>query len=221
MSETGANPSPADMKILLILCHPDKSSFNHAIAESSEKILKSLGHSIFYHDLYADGFDPVLRTEEIRRKASFDEMVQRQSRELAESDGIAVCHPNWWGGPPALLKGWIDRVFQIGVAYEFVGEEFEKKKQAPLLTGKRACVLATSDDPYSESSTALEVFWKEAVFGYCGVEQTVVRLFCGVRDSNIRTRRSWLKQTDHLLQDLFPSESGPGFQEKKRAESLS
>ena len=108
------------MKILLILGHPTKKSFNHAIAETTASKLRENGHEVIYHDLYAEKFDPLIFGGEIPKDAELDPLIEKHCREISEADGIIIVHPNWWGQPPAILKGYIDRVIRAGVAYEFL-----------------------------------------------------------------------------------------------------
>ena len=117
------------MKISLILAHPNKNSFNHAIANTALDALKMEGHTVFFHDLYQEGFDPVLPSDEIEKGTNLPSNIKKYCNELIESEGIIIVHPNWWGQPPALLKGWVDRVFRPGIAYEFL--EGDKGEGAP------------------------------------------------------------------------------------------
>ena len=133
------------MNVMIVLCHPRKESFNHATAERVRRTLLASGYDAGWHDLYRDEFDPVLREEELRSRFSFDENVQRYWQELERSEGLVIVHPDWWGQPPALLKGWVDRVFRPGIAYEHEGEEFADKQRRGLLAGKKGLVLCTTD----------------------------------------------------------------------------
>ncbi len=102
------------MFISLILAHPDKSSFNHAIARTAVDELQKKGHYVYFHDLYEEGFDPVLQGGEIVKGAKLPSLVENHCREIARAKGIIIVHPNWWGQPPAILKGWVDRVIRPG-----------------------------------------------------------------------------------------------------------
>ena len=104
------------MKVLVILGHPQPESFNHAIADTAVAALENDGHEVIYHDLQAEGFDPILPGQEIARDGLMDRVVMAHCDQLAATDGVVIVHPNWWGQPPAVLKGWIDRVFRPGVA---------------------------------------------------------------------------------------------------------
>ena len=107
------------MHALLVVAHPSPDSFSHALAHAAREALVEREFAVDSHDLYAEGFDPVQRTGEAGNTASADALVERHCAELARADLVVVCHPNWWGQPPAILKGWIDRVFRLGTAYGY------------------------------------------------------------------------------------------------------
>jgi putative NADPH-quinone reductase len=133
------------MNILIILGHPDNKSFNHAIAETCRDRLTDNGHSVLLHDLYKEEFNSILNASEIPKHSQIDDKIKKHCTDLVNSDGIIVIHPNWWGQPPAIMKGWIDRVFRPGIAYEF--EEGDSGEGVPkgLLKAKVALVFNTSN----------------------------------------------------------------------------
>ena len=102
------------MNILVILGHPRKESFCHAIGGAVREALAANGHTVVFHDLYEEHFDPVLPHHEIPKDAAVCDAVQKHCDEIKNADGIVIIHPNWWGQPPAILKGWIDRVIRPG-----------------------------------------------------------------------------------------------------------
>lgn len=108
------------MTIVVILAHPDEGSFNHAIARTVVDRLAAVGHAVVVHDLYREGFEAVLPGGEIPREAPLPPVIAHHCEEIAAADGIVIVHPNWWGMPPAILKGWVDRVIRPGVAYAFL-----------------------------------------------------------------------------------------------------
>lgn len=181
------------MEALVVLCHPEPRSFNHAVAERACAALAGAGHRVHFHDLYAERFDPVLAASELRRGYSLEPEVQAHGNELESSAGLVVVHPEWWGGPPAVLKGWVDRVFRPGLAYELEGEEFMSKHKRGLLAGKRALVFATTEATEKEGSAALDLFWREAVFAYCGFDANEVHLLRGLRERSAAERAAWLE----------------------------
>jgi NAD(P)H dehydrogenase (quinone) len=194
------------VRILLILCHPQAGSFNHAVAERARETLIRAGHRVIYHDLYQEGFDPVLTAAEHRRGVSFDEQVVRHVKELEASGGLVFVHPEWWGQPPALLKGWLDRVLRPGVAYEPADEELPGKAAAPLLGGKAALVLATRDA--GARSGLLERVWLEGVFAFCGIRAADCQVLHDLRRLGPAERLAWLDQVSRALLGLFPPPQG-------------
>ena len=108
------------MNIVVVLGHPDTGSFNHAMAKTDVEALQRRGHSVILHDLYAEGFDPLLPAGEIPEGALLGAVIAQHCAEITTADGIVIVHPNWWGQPPAILKGWVDRVFRPGLAYRFL-----------------------------------------------------------------------------------------------------
>ena len=143
------------MRILIILGHPDPKSFNHAIASSVYDTLRNDGHQVTLHDLYAEAFDPLLPVQEIHERGTIPAVIQKHCEDLRSADGIVIVHPNWWGQPPAILKGWIDRVFRPGVAYRF--EEGDSGEGIPigLLKAKAVVVLNTSNTPDATRAKSL------------------------------------------------------------------
>jgi putative NADPH-quinone reductase len=190
--------------VLVILCHPLPGSFNHAVAARVVSTLSDLGHAVRFHDLYREGFEPVLSAEELRRGTSFDEAVLAHTDELSRCGGIVVVHPDWWGLPPALLKGWVDRVFRPGVAYELEGEEFLRKRKSALLGGKKALVFATTEASQDEDPGLIEGFWREAVFRYCGIEESACLVLRNLHHLEQGERTAWLETVAETVESWFP-----------------
>ena len=191
------------MKVLVVLGHQRQGSFCHAIASAAIEELKASGHEVVYHDLYAERFDPILPDDQILKTAAVDPVVQRHCDEVRAADGYVIVHPNWWAMPPAILKGWIDRVLRQGVAYEFGpgGAIVEH------LAGKRALVLTTSNTPRDAELTIfgdpLENLWKTCIFGFCGVKDFLRRNFESIVMSTPEQRAAWLAETRRLVCEYF------------------
>lgn len=196
------------MDILVVLGHPRPGSFNHAIADVVLNALRDSGHCAVFHDLCREGFDPALPAKEMLERGPVAEVVARHCRELAAADGIVVVHPNWWGQPPAVLKGWVDRVFRPGVAYRFVGEDGGEGVPIGLLRARRALVLNTSNTSAPRESQTfgdpLERIWKHCIFGLCGVPEVHRRTFGIVVTSTAAQRQAWLREVQALVQECFP-----------------
>ena len=197
------------MKVTIILAHPDKNSFNHAIARTVVETLTINGHEIHFHDLYEERFDPLLFHSEFSKDAVMPSEIQDQCSEISSADGIIVIHPNWWGQPPAILKGWIDRVIRPGVAYEFLDGDSGEGIPAGLLKAKVGLVFNTSNTfPEREREVfgdPLERIWKDCIFGLCGVEIVERRMFTMIVTSSQQQRENWLSETKHLVNRYFPA----------------
>jgi putative NADPH-quinone reductase len=191
------------MNVLVIIGHQQPGSFCHAIAETAVDQLKTDGHQVVYHDLYQESFAPILPHAEIPKDAELDPVIRKHCEEVAAADGYVVVHPNWWGQPPAMLKGWIDRVLRQGVVYEF-GEGGAVIGQ---LAGRKAVVFTTSNTPrdieLARFGDPLENLWKTCIFGFCGVEQFLRRNFESIIVSTPEQRRGWLEDTRRIIRDHF------------------
>lgn len=196
------------MKISVILAHPAAGSFNHAIASRTVKALKHNGHEVRFHDLYQEHFDPVLTGAEIPRGATLPPAMERHCREIAEADGIVVIHPNWWGQPPAILKGWVDRVIRPGVAYEFLEGDRGDGIPKGLLRARASLIFNTSNTPAERESRVfgdpLETLWKNCVFGLCGVGNVYRKMFTVVVTSSAAQRAQWLSEVEDAVSLYFP-----------------
>ncbi|MCW4010184.1 MAG: NAD(P)H-dependent oxidoreductase [Candidatus Bathyarchaeota archaeon] len=196
------------MNILVILAHPDRVSFNSAIAQTATDTLTRLGHHVIFHDLYAEGFNPILETKEIPAEAQVDQTIRRHCQELATADGIIIIHPNWWGQPPAILKGWIDRVFREEIAYRFVEGDNGEGVPVGLLKAKKAVVFNTSNTASAreqkEFGDPLENLWKNCLFKLCGVTDFRRRMFSVVITSTEKQRKIWLNETAEIVEKAFP-----------------
>ena len=130
----------------------------------------------------------------------------RQHRdEVGAADGYVVVHPNWWAQPPAILKGWLDRVLRQGYAYQFGPEGV-----IGLLTGKSALVFTTSNTPREAElelyGDPLENLWKACVFNFCGVEDFYRRNFESIVLSTEEQRKQWLEEVRRIVAERFPAD---------------
>ena len=191
------------MKVLAIIGHQQKGSFCHAIAQAAVEELKSAGHEVIYHDLYEEQFDPILPHDEISKDSRRGPTVEKHCDELTAADGFLVVHPNWWAMPPAILKGWIDRVFCQGVAYEFG----QAGAVIGHLKGKKAVVFTTSNTPRDVEmqlfGDPLENLWKNCIFGFSGLTDFYRRNFESIVLSTLDERRQWLEEVRQTVRERF------------------
>ncbi len=190
------------MNVFVLIGHQNPGSFCHAIAAAAVEELKAAGHTVVYHDLYAEKFDPILPHEEIPNEAGLDPVLKQHCEELAAADGYVIVHPNWWAMPPAILKGWLDRVLRQGVAYEFTPQGVNG-----LLKGRKAVVFTTSNTPRDDElklfGDPLENLWKACVFNFCGVEDFYRRNFEPIIMSTPEQRAEWLEEVRQIIRRRF------------------
>ncbi|MFN2310811.1 MAG: NAD(P)H-dependent oxidoreductase [Spirochaetia bacterium] len=193
---------------LLVLAHPEPRSFCSAVADRAAQAAVSSGYELRRQDLYRDGFDPVLSVEEYRRGFSLDATVQAAVKDLQDADQLIIVHPDWWGGPPAVLKGWVERAFRAGIAYDYRGPEMGAKSRVGLLDNKQVLVIVTTDSDADEDHQSLRRYWNRNVFGFCGIHYSDVRVFGPVHGSRPGTRKLWLREVEN---HRFSGRSTQGF----------
>jgi NAD(P)H dehydrogenase (quinone) len=137
------------MLIQVIHCHPLTESYNHALFHTIVTALEDNGHQVVATDLYREQFDPAMSADERRSyyAARYDDtMVSAHTALLSRVDGIIFCFPHWWLAMPAMLKGYFDRVWAPGIAFE---RDIAGGRIRPLLTHiKLFGVVTTYGSPW-------------------------------------------------------------------------
>lgn len=194
---------------MALLAHPRPGSLNHALAERLVRAMDDAGARVVLHDLYAERFDPILRADEAhtsgeaathRPAVTDDPLLAQHREELKAASALVVVHPNWWGKPPAILAGWMDRVPVPGVAYRL--DDGAGGTPRPLLSLQQMLIVNTSDTPEERErkqfGDPLEQIWTRCLPPYLGnphVDRVVLRV---VADAAADQRADWLAQvTDH------------------------
>jgi NAD(P)H dehydrogenase (quinone) len=140
-----------------------------------------------------------------------DPAVAVHCTEIAAADGIVIVHPDWWGQPPAILKGWVDRVLRPGVAYRFLEGDSGEGIPAGLLRAKAALVFNTSNTPRERELASfgdpLERLWRDCIFSLCGVPVVQRRMFSVVVTSTEQERRGWLEEVRDTVNRTFPRDT--------------
>lgn len=190
------------MHVLTILDHPDPASFSAAIAHRFIQGAQMAGHTTELADLHAQGFDPRYTKADIENDTPGDDIAAEQAR-IARADAICLVFPLYWWGMPAMTKGWIDRVWTWGWAYDQLGDpdtSLQRKRSGLLLVpaGASADRIETSGQ-----RTALETAWIQGTFGYFGLTPRRLELLCGATGSDNR-RQGLLERAHHLGQTLPP-----------------
>lgn len=197
---------------LVIVSHPDPKSLNHALAAAVRDTWVCLGYPTVLVDLHQIGFDPVMSIAEARGCLSSELKVREQIDLLLKCDLLAIVHPNCWGCPPAMMKGWMDRVFAPGAAYAFAKGADDGSAPVGLFKGKRALVLNTSNTTWARELTSfgdpLERIWKDCLLGYSGIDVIHREVFRVVATSTDDERRGWLLRTVALAESLARGSMG-------------
>lgn len=188
------------MNILLVYAHPNPRSFNRAILETADAALRERGHATRIHDLYQMQFRAALDGEDLLRNWRGDLPVEtrREQDAIRWAQGLVFVYPIWWFGPPAILKGWIDRVFTRKFAFDF-GPGGMKG----LLAHERALILNTLG---GDEATYQREHWHEllarpiteGVLGACGVRNIVYRAFYQVTTIGHAERQAMLDEVRTL-----------------------
>jgi len=199
------------LNISLILAHPNKQSFNHAIAHAATSQLKKNAHQVTFHDLYAEEFNPILLSQEVPDKVSLPKEIKKHCDEIRSADGIFIIHPNWWGQPPAILKGWVDRVFRPGIAYNFLEGDQGEGIPVGLLKAQTAIVFNTANTPPEREQSVfgdpLQLLWKNCIFDLCGVSNFYREMFTVVVTSTQKQRQIWLRKVENIVCQYFPGDN--------------
>ena len=117
------------MKVLVVLCHPRPDSLTGEVAEAFSAGAKFAGHKIEFVDLYRENFNPVLEVKDEPNDGditNYSHEVQREFNRLNNNDAVAMIFPLWWWAMPAMLKGWVDRVWNFGLTYGDANHNLKK-----------------------------------------------------------------------------------------------
>lgn len=158
---------------LWVYAHPHARSLNATLRDAGTARLREDGWTVDVADLYAEGFDPVLVDE-----GGAD--VRAEQARLCAADLVVLQFPLWWYGPPAMLKGWIDRVFERGFAYDVPDPRTGRNRKYGDggLAGRRALAVVTAGDragsisPRGISGDVEDIFWPllHGTFWYTGMQ---------------------------------------------------
>ncbi|MEG0928054.1 NAD(P)H-dependent oxidoreductase [Chryseobacterium sp.] len=160
------------MRHLIIYAHPNENSLNHSLLDIVVENLKLQNHEIIIRDLYNIGFDPVLSLDDIKKQhmGKVNDDIQLEQEYISWAEQVTFIYPIWWTGLPAIMKGYIDRVFSYGFAYRY-----DLGIQKGLLKGKKTIIINThgkSHEEYEQTGMdkALTLTSDNGIFIYSGLE---------------------------------------------------
>ncbi|MDX1654274.1 MAG: NAD(P)H-dependent oxidoreductase [Candidatus Competibacteraceae bacterium] len=193
------------MNVLIVYAHPNPRSFNNAILGTVDTTLRERRHTTRIKDLYRLGRKVILDAEDLGRihQRDIPEDILREQADMAWAQGLVFIYPIWWFGPPAILKGWIDRVFVRGFAFDFT-----KEGMKGLLGHEKALVLTTLG---GDEATYRRNDWQgiisrpltDGTLSYCGVQDITHRAFYQVPSVGDESRRGMLEEVRTLTREVF------------------
>ena len=189
-------------KILIINGHPDKESLCFDLALSYKKGADLAGADCKLVNLIDLEFNPIL-TYGYRKISELEPDLVKMQQEILATDHLVLVYPNWWSTVPALLKGFIDRVFVSGFAFKY-------RKNSPfwdkLLKGKTARLIVTMDTPkwyyWLINKNAGHNAMKIGVLEFCGIKPVKITAFAPIKSSDETKRKKWLNDVEALGQAL-------------------
>ena len=189
-------------KVLLVYCHPNPKSFNHALRERLEAEIKANGSEVRTRDLYEMKFDPSLDGEDFTEMKSgkIPADIAAEQDEMRWADRLAFIYPLWWFDRPALVKGYIDRVYSYGFAFKYGAGGAEG-----LLPHKRALVIMTTGTPEAilePVKATLPIAMRDGTLKFSGVKEVLWKTFYGVISASDADRKVMLEQVPGLAKSL-------------------
>ena len=193
------------MNYVIIYAHPNTASFNHAILETISEELKKSNKDLNVRDLYKIGFNPVLSAEDLAamQHGVVPHDIKTEQDYIRTADTLIVISPIWWSAMPAMLKGYIDRVFSLKFAYDITADGV-----IGLLKGKKVFIVSTtgaSKEDYEKMGafTMMNQSMDMAIFRFSGMEVIGHKYFSSVPYVSDRDRKQMLEELRLLLRDTL------------------
>lgn len=183
---------------LIVYCHPYEMSLSAAVLTAVEAGLDRVGRSFEVCDLYADGFDPVLRAPDLAlygEGGTNDELVRRYQGQLSRARHLVLVAPVWWNDIPAMLKGWIDKVMLVGFSWEATGHGLSGTLGRVI---ESVDVFTTSAEPTEHLRAAIMATLMDGTFAQLGVERRSWHNFGGIDQSTPEDRKDWLAEVERI-----------------------
>lgn len=184
--------------IVVITGHSNQKSFCRSMALAYMETASAKGHDVIDLNLIELDFDPILRAGYTKKQELESDLIDAQEK-IKKADHLVFIYPNWWGAPPALLKGFIDRVFLPGFAFKYVENSLMPKK---LLKGKTVDIIVTMDTPIwiyklFLGSRGIKLM-NESVINFCGMKLKKTFLVGPINKSSDEQRFNWLEKVKTL-----------------------
>lgn len=185
-------------RVLVVLGHPSNQSFSAALGSAYITAARAVGHEVQVLALGELEFDPVLR-DGYQRVQALEPDLQNAQALIRWAEHLVFVFPIWWGGIPALMKGFLDRVLLPGFAFKYRSNSPFPEK---LLKGRSADLLVCMDTPpwyyrWVQRMPGLEQM-RRTTLGFCGIRPQKTLTFGPIISSNTVQREAWLQQARRL-----------------------
>lgn len=195
------------MKNLIIYAHPNSGSLNHFFKQTILETLQKSGEEVEVRDLYEINFNPVLSLNDMngQRMGKVASEIHTEQDFITWADRIIFVYPIWWTGMPAIMKGYIDRVFSYGFAYRY-----DNGVQKGLLTGKKTVIVNShgkSNAEYEASGMdkALALTSDTGIFTYCGLDIQAHYYFDKADRASDENIEEWKNQIQIAFSSVYES----------------
>lgn len=191
------------MNHLVVYAHPNPKSFCKGILDSILKASAEQGADVRVRDLYQMGFDPILKPSDFEalQSGKVPADIAEEHEHIKWADVITFVYPVWWAQFPAILKGYVDRVFSYGFAYKYVHGVLHG-----LLKGKKAhlfCTIGISSEEYDASgmNNSMRQTADESIFDFCGIQEVSHTIFGAVPYVSDETRKDYLQEVERITKE--------------------
>lgn len=193
------------MNALIIYAHPEEKSFTYSLTKELEDSLKAKGHNTNIRDLYALSFNPVLSSKDLEmiNKGCIPEDIKIEQEYITWADTLFFVFPTWWESMPAIMRGYIDRVFSYGFAYG--GNE---NGDIGLLKGKKGVFIqgaGASKETFEATGlkNAIDIVHNTGILEFCGVEPAGHLIFNSVSFVSNEERVEMIKSMKKFINNNF------------------
>jgi putative NADPH-quinone reductase len=192
----------AAKRVLIIIANPRENSFSHQLADAYLDGAIEAGKSVKTLDLYASDLQLDFLRPETKAEFAEQQAIREELQQMVyDAQELVIIHPLWWGGPPAILKNFIDQVFTPGFAYRYkrrshIPRRFDIMPQR-LLKGRHVRLFVTADGQRWTNAVRLMPWlmtWNMYIFRFTGLKLRSVRLFDFMRNRSAMQRSKWLAQ---------------------------
>ncbi len=193
------------MKVLIIFGHPNPDSFNGLILNKIKNKLTEKGYEFIVKNLYDSNFNPMLSMGDFIKMTSktVSDDVALEHSDIGWAEAIVLIYPVWWSGPPAIVKGWFDRVLTEGFAFTYKTDGSHEG----LLKDKQAFIFSTSAMTLEKMNSlglakAMEDIAVKGILNYCGITNVTYRNLSEVPETDDLIRNQMLQDVENLINAL-------------------